>query len=466
MTDTRTESDSMGDVEVPADALYGAQTQRAVDNFPVSGETFGRRFVRAIGVVKRSAAEANRELGLLETETADAIVEAATEVMDGEHDDEFPVDVFQTGSGTSTNMNANEVIANRASQLLGEEVGSKAVHPNDDVNMGQSSNDVIPTSIHVAVVEAIDDDLLPALDALAQALATKAEGFDDIVKTGRTHLQDATPVRLGQEFGGYATQVEKGAERVRDSRSRLAELALGGTAVGTGLNTHPEFPGRAIEYINEHSSVETEFRERDDHFEAQAARDALVEASGALRTVATSMLKIANDLRWLSSGPRTGFGEIDLPAVQPGSSIMPGKINPVIPESVCQVASQVVGNDAAVAHAGGQGNFELNVMKPVMANNTLESVELLANVSDVFRENCVEGIEADEEQCRTYAENSLSIVTALAPHVGYDEAAEIAKQALKEDRTIRDVAVEHGVSEDDVDDYLDVRRMTERGILD
>ncbi len=464
--DYRVEEDSMGEVEVPADALYGAQTQRAVDNFPVSSLRFGRRFIRAIGVVKRSAAEANQELGLLDDEVSEAIQQAATEVMEGEHDGEFPVDIFQTGSGTSTNMNANEVIANRASQLLGEEVGSKAVHPNDDVNMGQSSNDVIPTAIHVAVVEAVDDDLLPALDALADALEAKAEKFDEVVKTGRTHLQDATPVRLGQEFGGYATQVEKGRRRVGDTRARLAELALGGTAVGTGLNTHPEFPETAIERINEHSTAETEFRECDDHFEAQAARDALVECSGSLRTVATSLLKIANDLRWLSSGPRTGFGEIDLPAVQPGSSIMPGKINPVIPESVCQVSSHVVGNDAAVAHAGGQGNFELNVMKPVMAHNTLESIELLANVSDVFRTKCVEGIEPNEDVCREQAENSLSIVTALAPHVGYDEAAEIAKQALKEDRTIRDVAVERGVSEDDVDDYLDVRRMTERGILD
>ncbi|MFP4174415.1 MAG: class II fumarate hydratase [Halobacteriales archaeon] len=461
--DYRVEEDSMGEVRVPADALYGAQTQRAVDNFPVSDLRFGRRFIRAIGTVKYAAAEANEELGLLDSEKADAIREAAREVAEGEHDDEFPVDIFQTGSGTSTNMNANEVIANRACETVGAEKGSKAVHPNDHVNMGQSSNDVIPTAIHVAALTAVEDDLLPALRNLADSLDDKADEFDDVVKTGRTHLQDATPVRLGQEFGGYAAQVEKGVERVEGSRDSLRELAIGGTAVGTGLNTHPEFPSLVVENVSDETGVE--FTEASNHFEAQAARDAVVEASGALKTVAASLMKIANDLRWLSSGPRTGFGEIDLPAVQPGSSIMPGKINPVIPESVCQVAAQVTGNDAAINVGGQAGNFELNVMKPVMAHNLLQSVELVANVSDLLADRCVDGIEANEETCADHAERSLSIVTALAPHIGYDDAAEIAKQAMKEGRTIREVALEHGLSENELDDYLDVRQMTERGIL-
>lgn len=461
--DYRVEEDSMGEVRVPKDALYGAQTQRAVDNFPVSDLRFGRRFIRAIGTVKYAAAEANEELGLLDADKADAIRQAAREVAEGEHDDEFPVDIFQTGSGTSTNMNANEVIANRASEIVGAEKGSKAVHPNDHVNMGQSSNDVIPTSIHVAALTAVEEDLLPALRNLAGSLDDKAEEFDDVVKTGRTHLQDATPVRLGQEFSGYAAQIEKGVERVEKSCDSLRELAIGGTAVGTGLNTHPEFPELVVENVSEETGVE--FSEASNHFEAQAARDAVVEASGALKTVAASLMKIANDLRWLSSGPRTGFGEIDLPAVQPGSSIMPGKINPVIPESVCQVAAQVTGNDAAINVGGQAGNFELNVMKPVMAHNLLQSIDLVANVSDLLADRCVDGIEVNEETCSDYAERSLSIVTALAPHIGYDDAAEIAKQAMKEGRTIRDVALEHGLSEDELDDYLDVRQMTERGIL-
>jgi fumarate hydratase class II len=461
--DYRVEQDSMGEVRVPKDALYGAQTQRAVDNFPVSDLRFGRRFIRAIGTVKYAAAEANEELGLLDSEKADAIRQAAREVAEGEHDEEFPVDIFQTGSGTSTNMNANEVIANRASEIVGAEKGSKAVHPNDHVNMGQSSNDVIPTSIHVAALTAVEDDLLPALRNLAGSLDDKAEEFDDVVKTGRTHLQDATPVRLGQEFSGYAAQVEKGVERIERTRPSLRELAIGGTAVGTGLNTHPEFPELVVENVSEETGVE--FVEASNHFEAQAARDAVVEASGALKTVAASLMKIANDLRWLSSGPRTGFGEIDLPAVQPGSSIMPGKINPVIPESVCQVAAQVTGNDAAINVGGQAGNFELNVMKPVMAHNLLQSVDLVANVSDLLADRCVDGIEANEETCSDHAERSLSIVTALAPHIGYDDAAEIAKQAMKEGRTIREVALEHGLTEDELDDYLDVGQMTERGIL-
>jgi len=462
--DYRVETDSMGEVRVPKDALYGAQTQRAVDNFPVSDLRFGRRFIRALGVVKLSAAKANNELDLLEDKKKDAIVQAAREVAEGEHDDEFPVDIFQTGSGTSTNMNANEVISNRASEIVGAEKGSKAVHPNDHVNMGQSSNDVIPTAIHVAALTAVEEELLPALENLARELGEKADEFDDVVKTGRTHLQDATPVRLGQEFSGYAAQVEKGVERVEKSRGSLRELAIGGTAVGTGLNTHPDFPEKVVENISDETGVE--FVEASNHFEAQAARDAVVEASGALKTVAASLMKIANDLRWLSSGPRTGFGEIDLPAVQPGSSIMPGKINPVIPESVCQVVAQVTGNDAAINVGGQAGNFELNVMKPVMAHNLLQSIELIANVSDLLADRCVADIEANEETCADDAERSLSIVTALAPHIGYDDAAEIAKQALKEGRTVREVAREYGLSDDELDDYLDVRAMTERGILD
>ncbi|MDZ7688557.1 MAG: class II fumarate hydratase [Halobacteriales archaeon] len=460
----RVEEDSMGEVRVPEDALYGAQTQRAVENFPVSDLRFGRRFIHAIGVVKLSAAKANNELGLLDDEKRKAIVKAAREVAEGEHDDEFPVDIFQTGSGTSTNMNANEVISNRASEIVGAEKGSKEIHPNDHVNMGQSSNDVIPTSIHVAALTAVEKDLLSALRNLHVELDKKAEEFDDIVKTGRTHLQDATPVRLGQEFSGYAAQVEKGIERVEKSRDSLRELAIGGTAVGTGLNTHPDFPEKVVENVSNETDVE--FVEASNHFEAQAGRDAVVEASGALKTVAASLMKIANDLRWLSSGPRTGFGEIDLPAVQPGSSIMPGKINPVIPESVCQVVAQVTGNDTAINVGGQAGNFELNVMKPVMAHNLLESIELVANVSDLLADRCVADIEVNRETCEDNAERSLSIVTALAPHVGYDDAAEIAKQAMKEGRTIREVAREHGLSDDELDDYLDVRRMTERGILD
>lgn len=462
--DYRIEKDSMGEVRVPEESLYGAQTQRAIDNFPVSGLRFGRRFIRALGIVKRAAANANMELDLLDEEKGNAIVEASAEVIEGEHDNEFPVDIFQTGSGTSTNMNANEVIANRASEIIGEGRGTKAVHPNDDVNMGQSSNDVIPTSIHIAALTAVNDELLPALKKLQNEFSVKAEEFDGIVKTGRTHLQDATPVRLGQEFGGYASQVEHGIDRVEGTRDSLSELAIGGTAVGTGLNTHEEFPGLVVDNVCDATGID--FREADNHFEAQASRDALVETSGALKTVAGSLMKIANDLRWMSSGPRTGLREIDLPAVQPGSSIMPGKINPVICESVCQVAVQVTGNDTAISLGGQSGNFELNVMKPVMAHNLLQSISLLSNVSSLFVERCVSDIEANEEVCNQNARRSLAIVTALAPHIGYDEAAEIAKEALKEGITIREAALQKGVMEEDkLDEILDPAAMTERGIL-
>ncbi|MFC6938452.1 class II fumarate hydratase [Salinirubellus sp. GCM10025818] len=462
--DYRTERDSLGEMQVPADAYWGAQTQRAVGNFPISGITFGRRFVRALGVVKKAAARANVDLGLVPEEKAEHIVEAADEVIAGEHDDQFPVDVFQTGSGTSSNMNANEVIANRATELSGGEIGTREIHPNDHVNFGQSSNDVIPTAMHVAALEAVEKDLLPALETLVDALDAKAEEFDDVVKTGRTHLQDATPVRLGQEFGGYRTQVEKGITRVENTREHLSELALGGTAVGTGLNTHPEFPAKAAEYISEETDVE--FREADDHFEAQAAHDAMGEAHGALRTVAGSLNKIANDLRLLASGPRNGLGEIDQPENQPGSSIMPGKINPVVAEAVNQVHKQVVGNDAAVSAGAAEGQIDLNLYKPVIAHNYLQSAELLSNASETFAERFVAKLEADRETCERQVEQSMALATALNPSIGYDAAAKVAKQALDEGKTVREVVVEEGyLTEEEADEVLDPRKMTEPGIL-
>src|SRR6056297_1436560 len=460
----RTEADSLGEMQVPAEAYWGAQTQRAVENFPISGISFGRRFVRALGVVKKAAAQANRDLGHLDEDVADAIVEAADEVIAGEHDDQFPVDVFQTGSGTSSNMNANEVIANRAAELMGKEVGDRVVHPNDHVNFGQSSNDVIPTAMHVASLEAVEKDLTPALDTLRDALATKEEEFDGVVKTGRTHLQDATPVRLGQEFSGYRTQVEKGLSRVDYVRDHLGELALGGTAVGTGLNTHPDFPELAAEYISEETGIE--FREADNHFEAQAAHDAMSEAHGQLRTIAGSLNKMANDLRLLASGPRNGFGEIDQPENQPGSSIMPGKINPVVAEAVNQVHKQVVGNDTAVEYGAAEGQIDLNLYKPVLAHNFLESTKMLSNASEVFAERFVAKLEADQEHCEERVEQSMALATALNPAIGYDKASEVAKTALKEDKTIREVVLEKGyLGEDEVDDVLDPAKMTVRGIL-
>ncbi len=465
MPEYRTERDSMGEVEIPADKLYGAQTERARRNFPISQLRFDRRFIRSLGMVKRAAAEVNRDLGLLNDERADAIARAATEMMAGELEEHFVLDVFQTGSGTSTNMNANEVLANRAIQIMGGEVGSRdPVHPNDHVNLGQSSNDVIPTAIHVSALVAVQEELIPALEELAGALREKAREFDGIPKAGRTHLQDATPVRLGQEFGGYASQVEHGIRRLEGLREELGELAIGGTAVGTGINTHPEFGRRVAEEIREMTGLSS-FREAEDHFEAQGARDAVVQASGTLKTVAVSLMKIANDLRWLSSGPRTGIAEIRLPAVQPGSSIMPGKVNPVMAESVCQVAAQVVGNDAAVTVGGQSGNFELNVMMPVMAHNLLQSVEILANVSREFTRRCVRGIEADEARCRRHAESTAALATALAPKIGYDRAAEVAKRSLREDRTLREVVLEEELmDEDELDEVLDFRRMTEPGM--
>jgi fumarate hydratase class II len=459
----RTERDSLGPVEVPADALYGAQTQRAKDNFPVSDLRFSRRFIEALGHVKQAAAKANRALGLLDEDTAEPIIQAAQEVVDGTHDEDFVLDIFQTGSGTSTNMNANEVIANRASELIGEARGSKAIHPNDDVNMSQSSNDTIPTAMHVAARTGLERDLLPALEALQQALEDKAEAFDDVLKSGRTHLMDATPVRLGQEFGGYAAQIEQCIERIRDASDRLSEVALGGTATGTGLNRHTDFPAVALEHLSEATGFS--FHETDNHFAQQAGKELYVDAHGALNTLATALLKIANDLRLLSSGPTSGIGEISLPVIQPGSSIMPGKVNPVQSEQVMMVASQVTGNHQTITLANTHGNFELNVMMPVMAHAMLQSIDVLAGSVETFRRKCVEGIEANRERCQELLELNPSIATALNTAIGYDKASTVAKRAVKEGKSVRTVVQEMGLlSEDELEEYLDVRGMTEPGV--
>ena len=460
----RIEKDSMGEVHVPADALYGASTQRAVENFPISNLRFSRRFIWALGLVKASAARVAGADGYLPGEVASAIAVASDEVMEGFLDDQFVLDIFQTGSGTSTNTNANEVIATRATRLLGGGAGDRPVHPNDQVNYGQSSNDVIPTAIHVASAAAIREDLLPALDELAGSLEARATAFADVVKSGRTHLMDATPVTLGQEFSGYAAQVRRSVERLVAVLPDLDELALGGTAVGTGINSPPGFASSVIQQIAARSGYP--FREADNHFEAQGAKDAVVMASGALKTVAVSLFKIANDLRWLSSGPRAGLAEIKLPALQPGSSIMPGKVNPVIPEMVMQVACHVVGNDAAITWGGANGNLELNVMMPMMAHNLLEGIELLSNAATTFAQRCVEGIEADEERAYRLAEQNLIVVTALNPRIGYDKGAEVAKEAFASGRTIREVVLEKGfLDEEELDRGLDIKRMTEGGIL-
>ena len=434
-------------MEVPSDALYGATTQRAVLNFPVSGYRLSRPLIRALGLVKWAAAQANRDLGKLDEERAGFIVQAAEEVIEGRLDEHFPIDIFQTGSGTSSNMNANEVIANRASQLAGKPIGSKdPVHPNDHVNMGQSSNDVIPTSIHIAVAESIRNDLMPALERLQEALEAKTQEFWEVIKIGRTHLMDATPIRLGQEFSGYAKQVEHGKLRAGNAIAAIEELALGGTAVGTGLNCHPEFAARVMGYLWNRTGVA--FREARNHFEAQGAKDGLVEASAQLRTISVSLFKIANDLRWLSSGPRCGIGEIQLPATQPGSSIMPGKVNPVICESVMQVCAQVFGNDTAVYWAGANGNLELNVMMPVIAHNVLESTRLLTNVIRIFRDKCVGGVVANSVRCGELVERSMAMVTSLAPIIGYDRAAEIAKESAKTGKTVRTICIERHILPD------------------
>ena len=455
----RVESDSMGKMKVPSDAYYGAQTARAVENFPVSGRTLPREFIRAMGLVKLAAAQTNAELGFLKKNTARAVARAAKEVVDGELDDHFVVDVFQTGSGTSTNMNTNEVIANRAAELL---KGKTSVHPNDHVNMGQSSNDVIPTAMHVSSLEAIEKDLIPSLEYLRDALSGKAKQFDHIVKIGRTHLMDATPIRLGQEFSGYASMIDHGISRLKGVRKDLSELAIGGTAVGTGINTHKDFGKKVAARISEATGVK--FREARNHFEAQASKDAVVQTSGALKTVSVSLMKIANDIRWLGSGPRCGFGEILLPAIQPGSSIMPGKVNPVAGESVTQVAAQVIGNDAAITIGGQAGNFELNVMMPMMADNLLQSIRLLSRVCTVFVDKCISGIEADEERCGETIEQSLAMCTSLAPIIGYDNAAAIAKEAYASGSTVREIAREKGVlSDEELDRVLDPLSMTKPG---
>jgi fumarate hydratase class II len=458
---TRIEKDSMGEMTVPADAYWGAQTQRAVENFPISGYRFGRRFIRALGLVKKAAAETNHELDRLDAERMTLIVKAADEVIAGKLDGHFVLDVFQTGSGTSSNMNVNEVISNRAIELSGGEIGSRdPVHPNDHVNMGQSSNDVIPTAIHVAAAEALKGDLVPALQHLAEELERKATAFDDIVKIGRTHLQDATPIRLGQQFSGYAAQAKLSVTRANKAIKALRELAIGGTAVGTGINTHPAFGSTVCERLS--SATGIEFTEADNHFEAQAAKDAVCEASGQLKTIAVALSKIANDIRMLASGPRCGIGEIRIPETQPGSSIMPGKVNPVMSEMVVMVAAQVIGNDAAVTVGCRDGHYELNVMMPMMAHNLLESVRLLTSAANVFADRCVAGIEANQERCGELVEQSLAMCTSLAPLIGYDNAAAIAKEAFKTGKTVREVALEKGVlGEDELAKALDAMSMTE-----
>lgn len=461
-TSTRIERDTMGELAVPAEAYYGVQTARAIENFPISSLRMPRAVIRAMGMIKRAAATVNHSLGLLDKKPAEAIKQAATEVVDGHLDAEFPVDIFQTGSGTSTNMNTNEVISNRATELLGGARGSKLVHPNDHVNLGQSSNDVIPTAIHIAASEMMQQQLLPALTRLHKALKGKAKEFDSIVKIGRTHLQDATPVRLGQEFSGYARQIELGIQRVKLAQDALSEVALGGTAVGTGLNCHPKFSAKVMGIISKETGCV--FKEAKNHFEAQSAQDSLVEASGQLRTVAVSLMKIANDIRWLGSGPRCGLGEINLPETQPGSSIMPGKVNPVIAESVTMVCAQVIGNDVTVTVGGQAANFELIVMLPVMAYNLLQSVELLATASNNFAAKCIVGIKANAERCQSLIEESLAMCTALAPEIGYEAAAKLAKDAYKSGKTVRQVAREQNVlSDKKLADLLDPWRMTEPG---
>ncbi len=505
MPETRMERDSMGELEVPCHALWGASTQRAVLNFPISGYRFGRRFIRALGLLKHAAAEANKRLGKLDPHLGALIQRAAREVIDGRHDDHFVLDVFQTGSGTSTNMNANEVIANRARQLAGsdgaterrsdggntgspppsqgggtgrvlssetqepspdlplEGGGVSRIHPNDHVNMGQSSNDVIPSAMHIAVVEALHGDLMPALHKLHKALKAKAEQFDDIVKIGRTHLMDATPIRLGQEFSGYASQIAHADRRIMTKIIALRELPIGGTAVGTGINTHPQFAKLVCEVLNR--ETREQFHEAANHFEAQHAKDGLVEASGVLRTIAVSLTKIANDIRLLGSGPRCGLGELSLPATQPGSSIMPGKVNPVICESVIQVCAQVIGNDQAVAYAAALlGNLDLHTGMPVMIHNLLESIRLLTNVCHVFADKCIAGLEANRQRCETLVERSLAMCTSLAPLIGYDAAAAIAKEASATGKTVRQVALEKKVlDEAKLREVLDPRAMTEPG---
>ena len=459
----RIEKDSLGDVHVPSEALYGAQTQRAANNFPISGIRFPRRFIEALGLIKQAAAVTNHKLGLLGDDKRHVIVESTQEVIDGKLDDQFVLDIFQTGSGTSTNMNANEVISNVATEKLDGERGSKLVHPNDHVNMSQSSNDVIPTAMHISARVAIEKELIPALERFQAALEAKAEAFDDVVKSGRTHLMDATPVRLGQEFGGYAAQIKNAIRRLRYASEELAELALGGTATGTGINRPPTFAADAISYISEATGLS--FREAENHFEAQAAKDAYVLAAGTLNALAAGLMKIVNDIRHLSSGPTSGLSEIRLPAIQPGSSIMPGKVNPVMSEAMMMVCARVMGNTTTITIGGQHGNFELNVMMPVMAHAMLESITILTGGCDAFCTFCLEGIEVDRERCRELLELNPSIATALNAAIGYDKASVVAKKSAKERKSVRAVVKEMGLmSDEEIDAVLNVREMTEPGV--
>ncbi len=461
----RIEKDSMGEVKVPADAYYGAQTQRAVNNFPVSGIKMPFEFIKALSIVKLAAAKVNMEFGFLDKKLAKAIIQAAEEIIEGKIKDQFPVDIFQTGSGTSTNMNINEVIATRANEILtGKRITKNPVHPNDHVNFGQSSNDVIPTAIHVSSFIEIKENLYPALKKLERILGKKEKEFDKVIKIGRTHLQDATPIRLGQEFSGYKTMIKHGIKRIKNTEEFLSELAIGGTAVGTGLNTHKNFGKNVAKEISKITGIK--FKEAENHFEAQGTKDAIVELSGALKTVAVSLMKIANDIRWMGSGPRCGIGEILIPPVQPGSSIMPGKVNPVIAESVCQVAAQVIGNDATITIAGQSGNFELNVMMPLIAYNILYSIKILSNSCNIFVEKSLKDLKANEKKCKDCIEKSLAMITALVPKIGYDKAAEIAKEAYEKNKTIREILLEKKIlSKKEIEQVLNPYKMTEGGLL-
>ena len=456
----RKEKDSMGDMQIPDDAYYGAQTQRAVENFPISGITISKTMIQALGKIKRSAAIVNHELGLLDDDRKNAIIQAADEIIEGKLDSQFPVDIYQTGSGTSSNMNCNEILSNRASEIMGGKIGAKdPVHPNDHVNLGQSSNDVIPTAIHIAANTMLEEELIPALQNLANELDKKATAFSDIVKIGRTHLQDATPITLGQEFSGYAQMVKNGIKRIQNAQGFLSELALGGTAVGTGINTKAQFGTHMAKEITRFTGIS--FVEASNHFEAQGAQDAAVETSGALKTVAVSLSKIANDIRWLGSGPRAGLGELILPAVQPGSSIMPGKTNPVICEAMIQACAQVIGNDLAITIGGQGGVFELNLMLPLIAHNLTNSITILSNGTIVFTEKLIIGLKANKEKCAGYIEGSLAMCTSLAPVIGYDKAADIAYKAYNSGKTVREIAIEENVlDKDKLNELLDPLSMT------
>ncbi len=456
----RKEQDSMGDMLVPDDAYYGAQTQRAVENFPISGIPISKSMIQALGKIKRSAAIVNNELGLLDGERKNAIVQAADEIIEGKFYSQFPIDVYQTGSGTSSNMNCNEILSNRASEIMGGVIGAKdPVHPNDHVNLGQSSNDVIPTAIHIAANTMLEEELLPALQKLADELDKKATEFSDIVKIGRTHLQDATPITLGQEFSGYTQMVKNGIKRIQNAQGFLSELAIGGTAVGTGINTKAQFGSLVAKEISRFTGIS--FIEASNHFEAQGAQDAAVETSGALKTIAVSLSKVANDIRWLGSGPRAGLGELILPAVQPGSSIMPGKTNPVICEAMIQGCAQVIGNDMTITIGGQGGVFELNLMLPLIAHNLTNSITILSNSTNIFTEKLITGLKANKEKCAGYIEGSLAMCTSLAPVIGYDKAAQIAYKAFNSGKTVREIAMEDNVlDKDKLDEILDPKSMT------